>query len=291
MGDALTHGVMIPGVEVGQGFAYGVNYAIMTSGLLALFAADFTRFARKESDLVPIAGVGSLFAVVTYLFGALITYFGFEKSVEYFSAQGMGATAAAHAAITNPGISLVLAAGGVGLAIICLSQMKVETSNSIGGANAVTNLFDSLFGVKLSWPAAVIIANAIGLAFILGNILDQVNAFMSFGSILTISWCMLLITDYYVVRGPMKVGSRGVPLSSVESVNWRGVVTLGVTSVVNMVLYSTGIVSVPFLTTAPMTVVLYLALSWATRKKVRAAEAERLAACEAAGKATEEAAA
>ncbi len=290
MGDALTHGVMIPGVEVGQGFAYGVNYAIMTSGLLALFAADVSRFARNESDLVPIAGVGSIFAVITYLFGALITYFGFEKSVEYFSAQGMGATAAAHAAITNPGISLVLAAGGVGLAIICLSQMKVETSNSIGGANAVTNLFDSLFGVKLSWPAAVVVANAIGLAFILGNILDQVNAFMSFGSILTISWCMLLITDYYIVRGPMKIGSRGVPLSSVESVNWRGVVTLGVTSIVNMVLYSTGVVSVPFLTTAPMTVVLYLVLSWAMRDKVRAAEAERLAACSAAGKRAEKAA-
>ena len=88
MGDALTHGVLIPGVEVGEGFAYGVNYAIMTSGLLALFAADFTRFARRERDLVPISLVGSLFAVVTYLFGALLTYFGFEQSVAYFSTMG-----------------------------------------------------------------------------------------------------------------------------------------------------------------------------------------------------------
>ena len=170
----------------------------------------------------------------------------------------------------------MLAAGGVGLAIICLSQMKVETSNSIGGANAVTNLFDSLFGVKLSWPVAVVIANAIGLAFILGNILDQVNAFMSFGSILTISWCMLLITDYYIVRGPLKIGSRGVPLASVEIVNWRGVVTLAVTSVANMVLYSAGIVSVPFLTTAPMTVALYLVLSLVFKTRVRENEKARL---------------
>lgn len=132
----------------------------------------------------------------------------------------------------------------------------------------------------LSWPAAVLIANAIGLAFILGNILDQVNAFMSFGSILTISWCMLLITDYYIVRGFMKIGSRGVPLSSVEDVNWRGVATLLVTSVVNMALYSAGVVSVPFFTTAPMTVALYLILSVAFRDKVRAREAERLARCE-----------
>ncbi|HIW76343.1 MULTISPECIES: hypothetical protein [Gordonibacter] len=277
MGDALTHGVLIPGVGEGEGFAYGVNYAIMTSGLLALFAADFTRFARRERDLVPISLVGSLFAVITYLFGALITYFGFEKSVEYFSGMGYDATGAAHAAITNPGVSLVLAAGGVGLAIICLSQMKVETSNSIGGANAVSNLFDSLFGVKLKWPVAVVIANAVGLVFILGGILDQVNAFMSFGSILTISWCVLLITDYYLVRGPLHIGARGIPLEAVERVNWRGVTTLALVSVVNGVLYATGVVAVPFLTTVPLTVVVYVTLSWCARDKVRAADAERLA--------------
>lgn len=65
--------------------------------------------------------------------------------------MGYDATGAAHAAITNPGVSLVLAAGGIGLAIICLSQMKVETSNSIGGANAVGNLVNSLTGRRLPW--------------------------------------------------------------------------------------------------------------------------------------------
>ena len=93
--------------------------------------------------------------------------------------------------------------------------------------------------------------------FILGGILDQVNAFMSFGSILTISWCVLLVTDYYLVRGPMRIGSRGLPLDQVESVNWRGVATIAVVSAVNGVLYATGAVAVPFVTTAPMTCLLY----------------------------------
>lgn len=260
-----------------QGFSYGVNYAIMTSGLFALFAADFTRFARKRRDLVPISLVGSLFAVITYVCGALITYYGFDQAYQYFLASGSyDAAGAANAAITNPGISLVLASGGIGLAIICLSQMKVETSNSIGGANAVSNLFDSLFGVKLPWAAAVVIANAIGLVFIFGNILDQVNAFMSIGSILTIGWCVLLMTDYYVVRGPMKVGRKHLPLDRVEQVNWRGVVTLVAVTAVNAWLYGAHVVAVPFLTTAPMTFVLYIVLSWLTRDRVRADEAARM---------------
>lgn len=268
--DAATHGIMIPGVEPLEGFAYSVNYAIMTSGLLALFAADFTRFAKKERDIVPISLTGTIFAIVTYIFGALIVYYGFEQSFSYFSAQGMDAMLAANAAVTNPGVSLVLASGGIGLAIICLSQMKVETSNSIGGANAVSNLFDSLFGRKLAWPVAVIIANAIGLAFILGNILDQVNAFMSYGSILTSSWCILLITDYYIVRGKMGIGAREIDVSAQErTVNWRGVGTLVAVSVVASVLYATGILQIPFLLVAPASMVIYILVSWLLREKVR----------------------
>lgn len=277
LGDALTHDILIPGVDAMEGFSYSVNYAIMTSGLLALFAADFTRFARKERDLLPISLVGSLFAIVTYIFGALITYYGFLKSVEYFTAMGYGEAGAAHAAITNPGVSLVLAAGGIGLAIICLSQMKVETSNSIGGANAVSNLINSLTGRRISWVAAVLIANVIGLAFILGGILDQVNAFMSYGSILTISWCMLLITDYYIVRGKMGIGRRGIDVHAREKdVNWRGVATLLVVGSVGSVLYYQGIVTVPFLVVAPATMVVYIAVSWLARDKVRVEEASRL---------------
>ena len=277
LGEALTHGVLVPGVSETEGFAYGLNYSIMTSGLMALFAADFTRFARKKSDLVPISISGSLAAVVTYVCGAIVTFFGFATASAYFAGQGYDAAGAANAAITNPGVSLVLAAGGVGLAIICLSQMKVETSNSIGGANAVSNLIDSLFGLQVRWPVAVVIANLIGFAFIMGGILDQVNAFMSFGSILTISWCVLLITDYYLVRGPMKIGTRGIPLSAAETVNWRGVITLAAVTVVNGVLYAFMIVPIPFLTTVPMTVGLYVLLSWLTRDKVRADEVRRIA--------------
>lgn len=271
--DAATHGILIPGVQPLEGFAYSVNYAIMTSGLMALFAADFTRFARKERDIAPVAATGSLFAIITYVCGALVVYYGFDKSVAYFSAQGMDPLLAANAAVTNPGVSLVLAAGGVGLAIICLSQMKVETSNSIGGANAVSNLVHSLFGRKLPWAAAVVGANAIGLAFILGNILDQVNAFMSYGSILTSSWCILLITDYYIVRGKMGIGKVGIDMEAPEkAVHWRGVGTIAFVTVVGSVLYATGMVGVPFLVVAPLTMVVYIAVSWLLRDKVRSGE-------------------
>lgn len=274
--DALTHGIMLPGVTPTQGFSVAFNTCAMTSGLLALFAADFTRFARQERDLWPISITGSIFALATYFFGAMLTYFGFEKSFKYFTSLGMDQAAASHAAITNPGITMVLAAGFFGLVIICLSQTKVETSNSIGGSNAVSNLIDAGFGVKLKWAAAVVLANCIGLIFILGGILDKINLFMSLGSILTISWSILIITDYYVVRGMLKIGQQGISsLDEIESVNWRGVATMLITGTIGAVLYFQNIISIPFIIVAPLTVILYIAFSLIWRNQVIADEQKR----------------
>ena len=58
--------------------------------------------------------------------------------------------------------------------------------------------------------------------------------------------------------------------------NWRGVITLAAVTVVNGVLYAFMIVPIPFLTTVPMTVGLYVLLSWLMRDKVRADEARRI---------------
>ena len=157
-----------------------------------------------------IALVGSFFAVLTYVFGAILAYYGYDVSYQYFLAQGLDPASASRAAITNPGITFVLSLGMAGMIIICLSQLKVETSNSISSSNAMSNLFNSLFGIELKWPVAVALTNAVGLIFIFGNILDKVNSFMSVGSILTMSWGFLLITDYYIVRGRMHIGSKGI---------------------------------------------------------------------------------
>lgn len=267
--NALMHGIMLPGVDSAKGFSVAFNTCAMTSGLLALFASDFTRFAKSEKDLLPISITGSFFGLATYFFGALLTYFGFEKSVRYFMSTGMDQASASHAAITNPGVTLVLAAGLFGLIVICLSQTKVETSNSIGGSNAVSNLVHAGFGVKLKWSTSVIITNCIGLIFIFGGILDKINMFMSFGSILTISWCTLMIVDYYIVRGILKIGKQGISsLEEIEDINWRGVSTIFITTITNAILYSADLILIPFILVVPMTAILYISFSIIWRKRV-----------------------
>ena len=138
----------------------------------------------------------------------------------------------------------------------------------------MSNLFNSLFGITLKWPVAVVLTNAVGLIFIFANILDQVNSFMSIGSILTMSWGFALISDYYIVRGRMHIGSKGiVSLKYIPAVNWRGIATIAIASAVGCYVYFTGLVTVPVLVVAPLSVALYIGLSVVFKKQVLAKDA------------------
>ena len=57
-----------------------------------------------------------------------------------------------------------------------------------------------------------------------------------------------------------------------KAVHWRGVGTITFVTVVGSVLYATGMVGVPFLVVAPLTMVVYIAVSWLLRDKVRSGE-------------------
>ena len=80
---------------------------------------------------------------VTYICGALLAYFGFTETVAYFMSTGMNGAAASQAAIANPGVTLVLAGGVIGLIIIFFSQAKVQMGNTIAGSLALANVTDA----------------------------------------------------------------------------------------------------------------------------------------------------
>ena len=75
----------------------------------------------------------------------------------------------------------------------------------------------------------------------------------------------------------MGIGAREIVIGGEEeSVNWRGIITLGVVTLCASVLYATGILEVPFVLVAPMTIVMYVVISWAMRDKARSRAARRV---------------
>lgn len=261
--DAVTHGILIPNITLGQGFSIALNATVVLAGLLAIVVSDFTRFAQSKKDVVKVSVVSN-FALygVTMVFGAIITYFGYQITMDYFFGQGMSEEAAMMAAITNPGIMLVLGGGIWGLLTIIFSQSKVQVGNSYEGALALVNLFDSGFNWRPGRAVMVVLANIISLIFIFGNILHYIEAFLTFGSVLLCVWVTIVLTDYYFIRGKLRAGKQGIEnLKDIPAFNWKGLSTLIVSTVVGMVFYQWGWFGIPFLISTPIAFVLYTVLS------------------------------
>ena len=262
--EAFTHGVMVPGMSLGTGFAISLNATISVAGLLALTATDFTRFLKSRRDVAKVSIVSGVFLYgITIFFGAIITYFGYELTQQYFLNQGLDSVAASSEAIVSPGITLILAGGFIGLLAIVFSQSKVQVGNSYEGALALVNLFDALFNWKPGRALMVVFANIISLVFIFGNILHYIAAFLTLGSVLLGVWSTIVIIDYYIIRGKMNRGEQGIKsLESLPAFNWRGILTLLISTIIGMFTYYVNWFPVPFVVSALIAVVMYISLSY-----------------------------
>ena len=131
------------------------------------------------------------------------------------------------AAISNPGVTLVLFGGFIGLLAILLSQAKVQVSNSSESALALVNLFETLFNWKPGRAFMVVLANLLSFIFIFGDILYYFNEFLTIASVLLGVWVVIVITDYYIVKGKLKRGVQGIgKLDEIENFNIIGIFTL-----------------------------------------------------------------
>lgn len=271
---ALSFGVMIPDLPVTAGFGIALNATITLAGLITIVATDFTRFARSKKDVWKVSvSSGVAMYGITMFFGAIITYFGHSLSKSYFMSQGMSEVEAINAAIVNPGITLVLAGGVIGLFAIIFSQAKVQVGNSYEGALALVNLFDVLFKWTPGRAVMVVFANIISLIFIFGNILHYIEMFLAIGSVLLGVWVIIVLTDYYFIRGKLGIGERGINgLDNIRNFNFNGIITLLVSTSVGMFIHIQGWFSVPFIISIIVAFVMYTIIAIVSSKKQKVLE-------------------
>lgn len=261
--EIFTSGAMFPGVTSGQGFAIAMNATITMAGLSTIVLTDFTRFAKSRKDVLKVSiTTGFTMYGVTMFFGAVITYFGYQLTQQYFVSQGMVGTEALNAAINNPGITLVLAGGFIGILAIIFSQAKVQVGNSSEAALSLVNLFESAFNWKPGRAYMVILANLLSFIFIFGNIHYYFGLFLTFASVLLAVWVTIVITDYYIVKGKFNIGVQGIgKLEDIQDYNVIGIVTLIISSTAGLLVNYFNLFSIPFIISVVLAFVMYLSLS------------------------------
>ncbi len=260
LGETLTHGPLIPELgNTSSRFQLALAVLAGSAGALALVDADYARYARSTRDVGILAIAGAIAIDIAMVVTGTIIIYGATPVVAEFlvsndqATQANAAQEASALAQANTGAYFIVLSSVAGFLLMYAAQAKAQVLNTYSGSLALTNLFDALFSWRPGRFFMVILGNIIGLLMVLGGILGALQTYLGLLGILTTSFCGIMIADYYIVRRM----SSPVGRSSVDSINWAGVISITLASVVSFVLQQTGVFLLGFLLALVITLVLY----------------------------------
>jgi cytosine permease len=233
-----------------------------SAGALALVDADFARYARSPKDVGVLAMGGAIMIdIVVVVLGTIVIHAGSSVVGDYLNAHPgvaagqTGDTIADKVAWmvnNNTGAFFVVLAGGLGFVLMYVAQVKAQVLNTYSGSLALSNLSDGLFRRHPGRVAMVIAGNVIGLLMVAGDILGFINSYLGILGVTTTALAAVIIADFFIVRRRAAVAP-----SDLESVNWAGVVSVVLASLVGGILQQTEVFRLGFLVALAVVLVLY----------------------------------
>ena len=255
----FTHGALIPGLGgAWQRFADVLVTLAGSAGALALCDADYARYARTPRDVVIMAYAGSfMMDIVIMIAGAVIVYGGMGPAIHYLVAHHIAtsakaATVANNMASNDTGAFFIVLSAVVGFILMYAAQIKAQVLNTYSGSLALTNLFDALGKWRPGRFWMVIVGNIIALLFAAGGILGLISSWLNILGIITTAFVAVMLADYYIVRHRQLADH-----DQVESINIAGVVSVIVGVILAVVLESTHVFPLGFLTSLIVVLVGY----------------------------------
>ncbi|MBN9463053.1 MAG: cytosine permease [Burkholderiales bacterium] len=257
-GDVFSSQGVVPG---GAWPKFEAAFALMggTAGTIALLIADFARYARTGKDVVILGVVGPIAQnFVMVVVGAVVIVGGLPAVAEFLMARdsGLGRQAALAAAsgfaMGNTGAFFVVAASWLGFITIYVAQAKAQVINTYSGSLSLSNLVDVLAARRPGRVVMVIVGNVIALIMISAGILSHFSSWLGYLGAMTLSFVGVMISDFYWVRG-------GEPVSDgrAETVNWAGIASVLIASVLGIALIATGVMPLGFMVSLAVALLLY----------------------------------
>jgi len=209
---------------------FGINILAGSAGALALVDADLGRYARSSADIGIAAFLGNFALDVFMIFlGAVIMYAGMPALTDYYvTVMGMPQELAARVALENPdrvAAAFIVFGGILGAVLMVAAQSKAQVLNTYSSSLSLANLVDAIFSWRPGRFSFVVLANALSLLFLYGEILTWFNAFLVVLGILTMSFAGIMLADYFVVRP--RLGHENTAEYGADTVNWAGILSIG----------------------------------------------------------------
>lgn len=185
-----------------------------------LMATDYGRFASQQIryrgtatimvlELVPMFTVIFLGALLgATLFGD----FGAEKA-------------------QDPGFVFVHLMGIGGVLFVIITQIRINVMNLYGGSIALASGVDAATGLRPGRPWWMIAIWLFGVIFYATNVMNHLDTFLAITGVLTNTWVLILLADYFICRRLLKLGrSENIEFRVGEVREWNpcGLASLGI---------------------------------------------------------------
>ncbi|MDQ0272784.1 purine-cytosine permease family protein [Cytobacillus purgationiresistens] len=179
-GHTLTD--LIGTAPAGEPLTIGVAATMVAGGFIigAVITPDFSRFAKSGKDVFWMTTIGLLVG---------------ELGINLI------AVLMALAARTSDVASIMMqTAGWLGVLVVVLSTVKINNLNLYSSSLGFTNIFDSVFKIKLSRGKVTLAIGVIGTVLSVLGILERFTEFLVLLGVLVPPVAGIMVVDYFILK-------------------------------------------------------------------------------------------
>ncbi|MCT1478675.1 cytosine permease [Microbacterium sp. p3-SID336] len=183
------------GAGGGAGLAAAMSLANGQMIFQGLMATDYGRFAARD---IRYRGTATIMLL------ELIPMFAVIGLGAYFGAGLVGAFGPEKA--QDPGFVFVHLMGVAGVIFVVITQIRINVMNLYGGSITLAAGFDVIAHFRPGRPWWMFGVWLFGVVFYAGNVINHLDTFLAITGVLTNTWVLVLLTDYFICRRLLKLG-------------------------------------------------------------------------------------
>lgn len=189
-----------------------------------LMATDYGRFASKQIRYRGTASIMLLELVPMFTVIFLGCFIGASLLHEL-----TGPDAQSNA--QDPGFMFVHLMGLVGVLFVVITQVRINVMNLYSGSIALASGFEVAAHFRPGRPWWMFLVWFFGVVFYATNVINHLGTFLAVTGVLTNTWVLIILADYFICRGALKLGrDRDIEYHEADVRSWNpcGLISLGV---------------------------------------------------------------
>lgn len=226
------HGWVATASTAGSGLLAAMSFANGQMIFQGLMATDYGRFASKTIRYRGTATIMILELVPMFTVIFLGAYLGSSLAGKIGAGNAM-----------DPGIVFAQLMGLLGVIFVVITQIRINVMNLYGGSITLAAGFDVIAHLRPGRPWWMFLVWAFGVIFYATNVVTHLATFLSVAGVLTNTWVLVLLADYFICRRMLKLGvTENIEFKEGHVRAWNpcGLASLGISVVVGGVLIAMG---------------------------------------------------